>query len=140
MIILWEFSDGIAKFVFHSETVKNNLRTYYEDTNPFAFATTALIAASNANAADIDVKITNLTQGIYFTPLLVTAHSSDAMLYKLGEAAPPELQAMAEGGSLDGLVAIVDSIGADTMANPAGGLLAPASSTMTNIMTSDGNT
>ncbi|WP_100914669.1 spondin domain-containing protein [Pseudoalteromonas spongiae] len=104
------------------------------------FATSALLAASNASAADIDVKITNLTQGIYFTPLLVTAHSSDAMLYKLGEAASPELQAMAEGGSLDGLVAMVDSIGADTMANPAGGLLAPAMSTMTNLMTADGNT
>ena len=103
-------------------------------------AATSMLAAANVNAAEVDVKITNLTQGIYFTPLLVTAHTSDAMLYKLGEAASDELQAMAEGGSLDGLVGIVGSIGANTMANPAGGLLAPASSTMTSLMTAEGNT
>lgn len=103
-------------------------------------ASATLLATANVNAAEVDIKVTNLTQGIYFTPLLVTAHSSDASLYNLGEEASPEIQAMAEGGSLDGLVTIVDGISADTVANPAEGLLAPSASTMTTLNTTDGNT
>lgn len=102
--------------------------------------TATLLAATSLSAAEVDVKVTNLTQGIYFTPLLVTAHNSEASLYQLGQEASPELQAMAEGGSLDGLVGIVDGISANTVTNPAEGLLAPASSTMTTLNTTDGNT
>ena len=50
-------------------------------------ASATLLASANASAAEVDVKVTNLTQGIYFTPLLVTAHSSDASLFTLGQAA-----------------------------------------------------
>lgn len=102
--------------------------------------TATLLAATNLSAAEVDVKVTNLTQGIYFTPLLVTAHNAESSLYQLGQEASPELQAMAEGGSLDGLVGIVDGINATTVTNPAEGLLAPASSTMTTLNTADGNT
>lgn len=102
-------------------------------------AITSLLISPLASSAELEVKITNLTQGIYFTPLLVTAHSSDAMLYKLGETASPQLQAMAEGGSLDGLVEIVDSINANTQTNPAGGLLAPTASAMTTLTTTENN-
>ncbi|GGA70478.1 hypothetical protein GCM10011369_10220 [Neiella marina] len=83
-----------------------------------------------ASAQVIDVKITNLTQGIYFTPILATAHSPEYSLFQAGQMASPELQAMAEGGDIAGLVSIADSIGASSQANPAGGLLAPASYTM----------
>lgn len=100
----------------------------------------AALTAINANAANVDVTIQNLTQGIYFTPLLVLAHSDDTSLFAVGEMASPEIQAMAEGGSLDGLVTIGDSIGADMQANPAGGLLGPTASTMTTLMTQDTNT
>ena len=103
-------------------------------------ASATLLASANASAAEIDVKITNLTQGIYFTPLLVTAHTPDASLYSLGQAASPELQAMAEGGALTGLVDILNSVSADTQTNPASGLLAPTKSTMTMLSTADGNT
>ena len=102
--------------------------------------TATLLAATNLSAAEVDVKVTNLTQGIYFTPLLVTAHNAEASLYQLGQEASPELTAMAEGGSLDGLVTIVDGISANTVTNPAEGLLAPASSTMATLNTTDGNT
>lgn len=102
--------------------------------------TATLLAATSLSAAEVDIKVTNLTQGIYFTPLLVTAHNAEASLYQLGQAASPELQAMAEGGSLDGLVGIVDGISANTVTNPAEGLLEPASSTMTTLNTTDGNT
>lgn len=103
-------------------------------------ASATLLASANASAAEIDVKVTNLTQGIYFTPLLVTAHGSDASLYKLGEKASPELQAMAEGGSIAGLLTQVGGEDDDTKANPAAGLLAPAMSTMTTLNTATGNT
>ncbi|MCG7536518.1 spondin domain-containing protein [Pseudoalteromonas sp. OOF1S-7] len=98
-----------------------------------------LFASGAASAASLDVKVTNLTQGIYFTPLLVTAHTSDAMLFQAGEQASDALTAMAEGGSLAGLSEILTGINANTMENPAGGLLAPVTSTMTSLETDAGN-
>ncbi len=104
------------------------------------FIAAALTASLSASAADVDISVQNLTQGIYFTPLLITAHPDSASLYTAGEAASAELQAMAEGGDISGLKAIVDSINADSVENPAMGLLAPGASTMTNLMTSTDNT
>ncbi|WP_125781772.1 spondin domain-containing protein [Pseudoalteromonas rubra] len=98
-----------------------------------------LLASGTASAASLDVKVTNLTQGIYFTPLLVSAHTSDAMLFQAGEKASSALTAMAEGGSLTGLSEILTGINANTMENPAGGLLAPVTSTMTSLETDAGN-
>ncbi|WP_269747437.1 spondin domain-containing protein [Grimontia marina] len=57
-----------------------------------------MVAAFTAQAANVDVKITNATDGIYFTPLIVAAHSPDAYLFRTGEAASADLEAMAEGG------------------------------------------
>nr|WP_136250755.1 spondin domain-containing protein [Ningiella ruwaisensis] len=93
-----------------------------------------------ASAADLSIQVQNLTQGIYFTPILLVAHTPDASLFEVGEMASAELQAMAEGGSLDGLVTIGASINADAAANPAGGLLAPGQSTSAELSTSDSNT
>ncbi|WP_028116763.1 spondin domain-containing protein [Ferrimonas senticii] len=91
---------------------------------------TGLIASTPiAHAATVDFTLTNLTQGIYFTPLLITAHDAQYQLFNVGQAASDELAAMAEGGSIDGLVTIADSISAISVANPAGGLLPPAQST-----------
>ena len=106
-----------------------------------ALAAASLLGSSMsaATAADITVDIQNLTQGIYFTPLLVVAHTPDASLFELGEAASPELQAMAEGGSIDGLAAIGASINADAAANPAGGLLGPGQMTSATMSTQDTN-
>lgn len=93
-------------------------------------------AAGQVSAADLTIEIQNLTQGIYFTPLLVAAHVPDASLFELGEMASPEIEAMAEGGALDGLVTIGTSINANAVANPAGGLLGPSAST-TAMITND---
>ncbi|WP_198265355.1 spondin domain-containing protein [sulfur-oxidizing endosymbiont of Gigantopelta aegis] len=81
-----------------------------------------------AQAKDISVKITNLTNGFYFTPLIVTAHNDDVNFYDLGEPASDALQAMAEGGNISGLVAEAEEENADVATNPAGGLLAPGKS------------
>ena len=104
------------------------------------FLCTALIAASfsaapTANAVDFDVQISNLSNGIYFTPFLVAAHPAGNNLFMAGQPASANLQAMAEGGSISGLSADVTALGATVVENPAGGLLAPASSTTFNVNT-----
>ncbi len=100
-----------------------------------------LIFASHiATAQMVDVEITNLTQGMYFTPLLVSAHDSTTHLFEAGEAATPELQAMAEGGDISGLVSATAAIGAVNSENPASGLLAPSSSTQVSDLDTLTNT
>lgn len=96
--------------------------------------------SNSALAAEIDVKITNLTQGIYFTPLLITAHSDDLYLYKPGMAASTDLQKVAEGGDISGFTDTLSSTSADSIANPAEGLLAPGASVETMLTTMDDNT
>ena len=98
-----------------------------------------LTLSTVSQAAVVDVSITNLTQGIYFTPLLVTAHTSDAHLFEVGKAASPALQAMAEGGAIADLVAIADGLSAVSAANPAAGLLAPSSYTMVSDLDTGSN-
>ncbi|MGR5150808.1 spondin domain-containing protein [Photobacterium swingsii] len=98
--------------------------------------TAALSTASiTAHAASIDVSITNATKGIYFTPLLVVAHSSDIHLFQAGTAASPEIKAMAEGGDISGLSSLASNAGAVVSENPAGGILNPGISATTSLDT-----
>ena len=59
-----------------------------------------VIAAGQAIADTISVTVKNLTNGLYFTPLLITAHDRHTRLFELGVPASIELQAMADGGGL----------------------------------------
>lgn len=95
--------------------------------------------ATAAQAQDLTISVTNLTQGIHFTPLIVAAHNHDASMFSVATTASPELQAMAEGGNIDGLDTLLMAAHADIQKNPAGGLLAPAMSTETMLSTTDGN-
>jgi len=88
------------------------------------------LLANGASAATISVKITNLTQGIYFTPLLVTSHVDTMHYYSLGDDASDALQAMAEGGDYSGLVTQAAAMGGVNIENPAEGLLMPGTSTL----------
>lgn len=99
----------------------------------------AALNAPMAMAQGLDITITNLTNGIYFTPLLVSAHNNDVDLFEQGQAASVHLQAMAEGGDIAGLQSDLDSAAANTVANPAGGLLAPGASANAQLNTSRGN-
>ena len=101
--------------------------------------TTAALMSATLMAQDIDVKITNNTNGIYFTPLLVSAHASNTSLFMAGSAASANLQAMAEGGDISGLVGDLDKVNADSVSNPASGLLAPGTSTTTTLSTASEN-
>ena len=97
-------------------------------------ASTALFGPA-ANAAQFDVQITNLTNAIYFTPLLVAAHPDGNNLFATGQPASANLQAMAEGGDIAGLADDMAAIGATVVQNPAGGLLGPTASTTTSMNT-----
>jgi len=97
--------------------------------------------ATAATAAQWDITVTNLTHGNHFTPLLLTAHEAGAHLFQAGEAASDAIRAMAECGDLSVLATIPNgSPDNDTIANPAGGLLAPGMKTSTTITTADATT
>jgi hypothetical protein len=96
-------------------------------------------ASSAAIAQDLTLTLTNLTQGIYFTPLIAVAHDSDNNLFSVASVASSELQAMAEGGDIAGLSAMASNAGSNIVSNPAGGLLAPAMSTSFTLSNDTGN-
>lgn len=94
-----------------------------------------LLAAVSAQAAEVNVMVTNTTHNSYFTPLLVTAHDPAISLFDLGQPAGGGLQAMAEGGDISGLLTAVGGADADTVDNPAGGLLGPGETVSADINT-----
>jgi len=97
------------------------------------------LISSQVLAQDLEITVTNLTQGIYFTPLVVAAHDIDTSMYMIGEAATPELQAIAEGGDISGMVTLLSNADADISENPAMGLLAPTMSTTFMLSNAEAN-
>ncbi|MCF7520277.1 spondin domain-containing protein [Pseudoalteromonas sp. L21] len=97
------------------------------------------ISSFTSQAAELDIKLTNLTQGVHFTPILITAHSGDTSLFEVAMPASTALQTMAEGGNIAPLVDEATAANSDLVANPAEGLLAPAASTMASLTTTEGN-
>ncbi len=89
-------------------------------------AAIATSMAASANASNYQVTVTNLTNGIHFTPLILATHSPDAQMFSAGHAASTQLQAIAEGGDTSSMAALLESIGA-TVAN-GDGLIAPGGS------------
>lgn len=88
--------------------------------------------AGQAMAGRITVTVKNLTNGLYFTPLLITAHDRNTHLFEVGDTASVALRAMAEGGDISKLLDMVGGPDRDTVENPAEGLLAPGQ-TVTDI-------
>ncbi len=86
------------------------------------------LIAGTAHAREISVEVTNLTNAVYFTPLLVAVQDGDSHLFQAGAPASASLQAMAEGGDISGLIAEVEAAGGFYQADPAGGLLGPGMS------------
>jgi len=102
-------------------------------------ASVALLSQSLL-AQDIDIKITNNTNGIYFTPFIVSAHPSSHSIFTLGNAASSHLKAMAEGGDISGLSHDLAALNANSVENPAKGLLAPGASVITSLSSAKANT
>ena len=111
------------------------MKTFSKIAKPLLLALPLM--ASQAPAAELDIEITNLTHGIFFTPLLVTAHNNSVDFFTTGSAASAELQAMAEGGNITPLVEANLEPNAIHSANPAGGLLAASASVNVNMNTGD---
>ncbi len=84
-------------------------------------------------AATYKVEVVNLTRGIYFAPLLVSAHPTTIKHFTAGMAASSNLQKMAEGGDISGLSMDMTNASATSVANPAAGLLAPGAKTMADL-------
>ncbi|MGD8588046.1 MAG: spondin domain-containing protein [Chromatiales bacterium] len=93
----------------------------------------SLLASGPLLARGLSVEITNLTNATFFTPLLVVAHDPRTDLFEVGQAASYHLQAMAEGGDISGLIEDVTAAGAEYVADPAGGLLAPGQSASSRL-------
>lgn len=100
-----------------------------------ALVSTTLFAGAAASAADFNVRIINLTNGIWYTPFLVAAHPTGTSLFTTGQPASASLQTMAEGGDISGLAMDMQALGATVAENPAGGLLPPAMSTDVDLNT-----
>ncbi|MFC3032265.1 spondin domain-containing protein [Pseudoalteromonas fenneropenaei] len=98
-----------------------------------------LVVSMSSHAAELEITLTNLTHGVYFTPLIIAAHNQDAHLYQLGEPASLALQAMAEGGDIAPLQAELQAQNSNIVMNPAVGLLAPSKSTSAMLMTDSTN-
>ena len=95
-----------------------------------------IFASSQVQAQDLSITVTNLTQGLHFTPIITAAHVSDDHIFMVGTTASAELQAMAEGGDISSLATMLSNADANNSENPAGGLLAPGMST-TYMLTND---
>lgn len=84
-------------------------------------------------AASYKVEVQNLTRGIYFAPILVSAHPATTKLFTAGTPASSNIQSVAERGDIAGVTADMAGVAAKYVANPNGGLLAPGASTMADL-------
>ena len=98
-----------------------------------------LLASAPLLAQPFEVEITNLTNGTFFTPLLVAAHRGDVHLFQVGGEASANLQAMAEGGDISGLEHDIAASRGISVANSADGLLAPGESATASWNSIGGN-
>jgi len=92
----------------------------------------ALIFSSSSALADgkatYDVTITNLTNSISFTPILVTSHRKPVSIFELGSPASGELRMLAEGGDVVPMTTLLKADSQVVDVQNSGGLLAPGAS------------
>lgn len=103
---------------------------------PFVFG-----LATGAQADDdgmYAVTITNLTRGESFTPIMVVTHKQGDPLFTLGDAAKPELVAVAESGNTQPFADMLTDSGMAYDIASSGGLLEPGQSVTVNVKTHGG--
>ena len=116
--------------------MNTNIKTNLKKMNTLLSVSALIFASSQVQAQDLSITLTNVTQGLHFTPIITSAHTDDDNIFMLGSTATAELQTMAEGGDISGLATILSNADANNNENPAGGLLAPGAST-TYMLTND---
>ena len=93
----------------------------------------SLLGASQAMSAEYDVTITNVSHGTIFTPIFVISHKPGIKLFELGHPASSELAAIAEGGDIAPLTAVLQDDPRVADVNNSGGLLVPGDSVTVTI-------
>ena len=96
-----------------------------------ALLVSVMTVASPAFAAggpSYHVTITNLTNAISFTPILVASHRREVSIFELGAPASDDLTAIAEGGDTSLLAATLDGNPRVVDIQSTGGLLGPGQS------------
>lgn len=116
--------------------MNTNTKNNFKKVNALLSVSALIFASSQVQAQDLSITVTNLTQGLHFTPIITSAHTGDDHIFMVGSSASDELQAMAEGGDISGLATILSNADANSNENPAGGFLAPGMST-TYMLTND---
>jgi len=76
----------------------------------FVFASSSAFASGSKMYR---VTITNITNSIIFTPILVASHRKKILIFELGEEASPALAEIAESGSAASLATMLANNGAD---------------------------
>ena len=105
-----------------------------------AVAASFIFASSSALASGskiYKVTITNITNSVTFTPILVASHRKKASIFKLGEQASDALAEIAESGSPASLAAMLETDYHATVEN-SGGLLLPGESITVEISAAHG--
>lgn len=103
-------------------------------------AVTALSFSSAVFAGDqYEVTITNLTRAQAFTPILVASHKQGVELFKLGAPASSELAALAEGGDVAPLTAVLNADKRVKGTSHSAGLTMPGASTTLVVSADDAN-
>ncbi len=98
-----------------------------------------LLASSSATAGNkvrvYDVTITNMTNSITFTPILVASHRQGVTIFEAGSAASEGLTAIAESGNVAPLAATLSADNRVAEVKNSGGLLRPGESVTVEIKT-----
>jgi hypothetical protein len=96
-----------------------------------AFVAVLIISSSSALAdgyATYHVTITNLTNSISFTPILVASHRKPVSIFDLGSPASEDLTRVAEGGDTVSMTATLNADPRVVDVQNSGGLLDPGAS------------
>jgi len=96
------------------------------------------VTASADGPASYHVTITNITNSINFTPILVASHRKGVSLYELGSAASDELTAIAEGGDIAPLTAVLQDDPRVADVKNSAGLLVPGDSVTVTVSSKRG--
>ena len=99
----------------------------------FIFASSSAFASGSAMYR---VTITNITNSIIFTPIVVASHRKKISIFELGEEASPELARIAESGMHDELDVLLANNGADV--GNSGAPLFPGASVDVMVSAEDG--
>lgn len=106
-----------------------------------ATATGLILASSSVNAgkaAVYQVTITNVTNSINFTPILVASHRKGVSIFEPGSAASDELVAIAEGGDIGPLAAQLEDNHRVADVENSAGLLLPGESVTVSVSAKHG--